>query len=306
MILVAAKELPFVSIVIPTFNRAGMVSRCIKNLLELDYPSEEFEIIIIDDGSRDDTGSVLSNILNLGNVKVKYLRNEQNQGAGASRNMGFRQSTGDLIACLDDDCLVERSWLRDFVETFNKFSFASAVGGSVINPTDSSLAQASHILEFSSWLPLGKTRRVHDIPACNIAYKRPDIEGFMFPESLKGSVYEDALFNHALSASGRMFIFNPEIKVYHYKWPHNFTKKDFYESQKRYATGFLKGGFKAHGVAGRLLIKYRVFNLLCLRLILVFFRCAKSKTYLLQFIRNFRLILCGEWFRNKVIFRGQL
>lgn len=298
------KELPFASIVIPTFNRKALLSRCLESLLDLDYPLERFEIIIIDDGSKAGAGEFLSSRYNLNNGRIKYLRNEQNKGVAASRNIGFSQASGELIVSLDDDCQVERSWLKDLVETFNCFPAASAVGGSVVNPTVSSLAQASHIIEFSSWLPLGSARRINNIPTCNIAYKRSEIEGVIFPEELKGSVYEDALFNHDLVKSGGVIIFNPKIKVYHYKWAQDFTKNDFYESQARYAIGFLQGGFKVHGFWGRFLIKHRVFNLLCPRLILMFLRCVKSRIYLFQFIRNFKLIISGEWLRNKMIYRG--
>lgn len=298
------KELPFISIVIPTFNRASFLSRCVGSLLELDYPQGKFEIIIINDGSTDATQTVLFNNFGTQNGKIKYFLNGKNEGAAASRNSGFRRAQGELIVSLDDDCLVERSWLRDLVGTFSRFPYASAVGGSVVNPTQTRLAQSSHIIEFSSWLPIGKARPVKNIPTCNIAYRKADINGFSFPEELKGSVYEDTLFNYNLFCSGRVIIFDPKIKIYHYKWAGGFTKKDFYDSQARFATGFLKGGYKAHGLSGVILMKFRALNLLCLRLILVFFRCLRSKFYLRQFIRNFRLILGGEWARNKIIYLG--
>ena len=300
----SGRELPYISIVIPTFNRVALLSDCLKSLFEQDYPAEKFEVIIIDDGSRDGTGAVLSRNFNGHKGKIRYYRTEENKGAAAARNTGFGKSVGELIASLDDDCQVEKSWLRDIVATLDYFPYASAVGGSIVNPTDSSIAYASYMLEFSSWFPFGPMRQVKSIPTCNIAYKRSAIKGLTFPEQFKGSVYEDTLFNHYLSSAGGVIIFNPKIKVYHYKWAQGFTKKDFYESQARYATGFLKGGYTAHGVWGRILIKYRVINLLCPRLILIFLRCAKDRIYLLQFIRNCRLILMGEWSRNKMIFRA--
>jgi glycosyltransferase involved in cell wall biosynthesis len=299
-----SKEWPFASIVIPTFNRKSLLSYCLKSLLDLDYPPGKMEIIIVDDGSSDGTGEFLLSNFKLSFGRIKYLRSEWNKGPAASRNAGFAQARGELIVSMDDDCRVEISWLKDLVETFNCFPAASAVGGSVVNPTALPLAEASHILEFSSWLPLGNTRRVNDIPACNIAYKKADIQGLSFREDFKGSVYEDALFNRDLTSSGKAIIFNPKIKVFHYKWPQDFSKDDFYKSQTRYATGFLKGGFLVHGFWGKFLIRYKIFNLLCPRLALVFLRCLKSKLYLSQFISNFSLILDGEWYRSKLIYRG--
>jgi len=300
----SAKEAPFVSVVIATFNRKALLFRCLESLLELDYPPERLEIVVVDDGSCDGTADLISRESKLKEGRIKYLRNAENRGAAASRNMGFSKACGELIVSLDDDCQVGKSWLKDLVGTFEDFPDASAVGGSVVNPTVSALAQASHILEFSSWLPLGGPRRVKDIPACNIGYRSSAVKGLVFPEEFRGAVYEDALFNHYLTRAGRAIIFNPKVSVKHYKWSQDFEKNDFYESQTRYAIGFLRGGFKVHGIWGELLIKYRFLNLLCLRLVLVFSRCLKSPVYLSQFIRHIGLIFGGEWHRGRIIYRG--
>ena len=87
-----------VSIVIPTYNRADFVREAIASVLQQDYP--DVDLIVVDDGSRDDTAAVVSGF----GPAVRYLYQE-NRGVSAARNRGVASSTGDLIAFLDSDDL---------------------------------------------------------------------------------------------------------------------------------------------------------------------------------------------------------
>jgi len=94
---------PFVSIVIPTFNRADQVRAALKSVLAQTYP--EFEVIVVDDGSTDATESALQPFLgaksNRGN-QVRYIF-QSNQGQSAARNKGAEAARGEWIAFLDSD-----------------------------------------------------------------------------------------------------------------------------------------------------------------------------------------------------------
>ncbi|MBL7196947.1 MAG: glycosyltransferase family 2 protein [Candidatus Omnitrophica bacterium] len=302
MVLKNNGRAPFVSIVVPTYNRALLLCECIKSVMQLEYPQAAFEIIIVDDGSTDGSEAYLKRTLAEMWGKIKYLQETTNRGVAAARNRGFAAAKGEIIACLDDDCRVQKDWLQKIIATFTRYPHASAVGGSIVNVTESPLAWASYIIEFSTWLPWGRMRPVTNIPTCNIAYRRETIAGCTFLEEYKGSGFEDSLFNYNLICSGKTIIFNPAIQCPHYKWEGNFTEEDYCQSQKRYALGFVKGGYRVFGVWGEILIKVRVLNLLCLRLVLVFSRCLRSKKCLVEFVRNFTLILRGEWMRNKLIY----
>ncbi|MBF0546927.1 MAG: glycosyltransferase [Candidatus Riflebacteria bacterium] len=90
-----------VSVVIPVFNRADLVSDAIKSAINQSY--ENIEIIVVDDGSTDLTGMVVQQF-----SAVRYFWQE-NRGQGAARNKGILKSTGDFIAFLDSDDL----WLPE-------------------------------------------------------------------------------------------------------------------------------------------------------------------------------------------------
>ncbi len=94
---------PFVSVVIPTFNRAGQVLAALKSVLAQTY--REFEVIVVDDGSTDQTESVLQPLINARNGeenRVRYIF-QQNQGQSSARNKGVNAAQGEWIAFLDSD-----------------------------------------------------------------------------------------------------------------------------------------------------------------------------------------------------------
>jgi len=89
---------PTVSVIIPTYNRAYCVTAAIDSVLHQTY--KDVEIIVVDDGSTDNTQEVLSPYIKSG--KIHYIR-QQNAGVSAARNAGIRWAKGEWIACLDSD-----------------------------------------------------------------------------------------------------------------------------------------------------------------------------------------------------------
>ena len=90
---------PFVSVIIPSFNRAGVIEKAIKSVLEQTYTN--LELIIVDDGSTDNTREVVTSI---SDPRLKYVYQE-NAGACVARNRGIDAARGDIIAFHDSDDL---------------------------------------------------------------------------------------------------------------------------------------------------------------------------------------------------------
>jgi len=97
---------PPVTVVIPTHNRSGLLSQALNSVLAQEGTGEYFdlEVIVVDDGSSDDTASLVARY-----PSVRYVRLEPSRGASAARNVGIKASTGRYIAFLDDDDL----WLPE-------------------------------------------------------------------------------------------------------------------------------------------------------------------------------------------------
>jgi glycosyltransferase involved in cell wall biosynthesis len=103
---------PFVSVVIPTYNRARQVQAALRSVLAQTYP--EFEAIVVDDGSTDGTGEALQQYINPQGGNGKQIRYffQPHQGQSAARNKGIAEARGDWIAFLDSDDV----WLPEKLE----------------------------------------------------------------------------------------------------------------------------------------------------------------------------------------------
>jgi len=111
-----------VSVVVPTYNRAKFLTECIQSILSQSF--HDFEIIVIDDGSTDNTAKVLSD------YPVRYFW-QKNQGVAAARNKGIEMAQGEYIALLDSDDVLLESTLKKGVEVLDKnpqvaFSYGQA------------------------------------------------------------------------------------------------------------------------------------------------------------------------------------
>ena len=107
---------PEVSVILPTYNRAQLIMRSIKSVLDQTYGN--FELIVIDDGSTDDTERVMSSFVD---KRVRYIRYEKNSGAAVARNVGVNSARGKYIAFQDSD----DAWMPEKLEKQMK-AFESA------------------------------------------------------------------------------------------------------------------------------------------------------------------------------------
>lgn len=113
-----------VSVIIPTFNRAEMVVRCVASVLATGHP--DLEVIVVDDCSPDDTAERIRREFG-GRPDVRYVRNERNSFQAVSRNRGRRMARGEHLFFLDDDNLVDRDVFRELLAVFGRHPQAGLV-----------------------------------------------------------------------------------------------------------------------------------------------------------------------------------
>ena len=106
--------LPPVSIVITSYNRANKLKECIESLLKLDYP--KYEIVVVNDGSTDNTAEMLRRFGN----KIRVITHEVNKGTAAGKKSGILSAKYKLVALIDDDCIVDKDWLKALVKELVK------------------------------------------------------------------------------------------------------------------------------------------------------------------------------------------
>ena len=107
---------PNASIVIPTLNNVNTLKKVVKEMLEINYPSD-FEIIIVNDGSTDSTKKMLEENFS-SNKKISIINFSKNQGVCKARNAGIKAAKGEIIVNMDHDCIPGKDWLKEMVKPF--------------------------------------------------------------------------------------------------------------------------------------------------------------------------------------------
>lgn len=204
--------LPAVSIVIPTYNRQKMLPACIDSLLNMDYPPEKMEIIVVDDASPEPV-ELTSHPL------VRVIRQPENGGPGAARNRAVKEAQGEIIAFLDDDCLADREWLKALVPCF-QYPDVAAAGGRVEsaaldNPLEKYEQVQSPLLMGAVQRKVRKGSGLSYLATCNLLVRRQSllaIGGF----DHRMRVGEDVDLCWRLLAGGQNIYYVPAGLVYHH------------------------------------------------------------------------------------------
>ncbi len=121
------KQYHFFSIIVPSFNRADELTELLQSIQALDFPRDQFEVIIADDGSTDTTPQVIEQARQSYDFSLHYFT-QQRQGPGAARNLGMDKARGDFFIFLDSDVMVPPSWLTN-VKKGLEHEQADAFGG---------------------------------------------------------------------------------------------------------------------------------------------------------------------------------
>ncbi len=133
---------PLVSIIIPAYNEEKCIGKCLRSLLQLDYPREKLEIIIIDDGSTDRTQSEAKKFEERG-VRVFT---QKNSGKGAALNRGIGLAKGEFIVTMDADSEVMPKTLKQLLAFFRKDGEVAAVTPAIkIKPSKNLLVELQRI-----------------------------------------------------------------------------------------------------------------------------------------------------------------
>lgn len=213
---------PLVSIVIPVYNKFRTTYNCLKSIAE-NLPACSFELIIVDDCSRDETlfaGFVLSGA-------VQFIRNSKNEGFVRSCNAGASSARGKYVLFLNNDTLVRPEWLDELVATFDQVPNVGIVGSKLFFE-DGTLQEAGGITwrlgDSWNW---GRESDPEDPRFCYLrdcdyvsgAALMLELEVF---EHLKGfdeyyapAYYEDADLCFRVRASGKRVVVQPASEIVH-------------------------------------------------------------------------------------------
>lgn len=117
---------PRVSVVVPVFNGQDFIADCLDSLLQLAYPRDELEIVVVNNASTDTTSEILERYA--GRISQFH---ESVRGPAAARNRGIREAAGTIVAFTDADCTVETNWLGHLIEPLADATVGIA-GGAIL------------------------------------------------------------------------------------------------------------------------------------------------------------------------------
>ena len=202
---------PRVAVVASTFNRADRVSRLLGALRAQTVDAHDFEVVIVDDASADDTPAVLQAEVERGGLNLVVIRRESGAGPATARDQGWRAAAADLIAFTDDDCEPAPDWLELALAAAAGAPDAFIQGRTEPNPSDAD--------------PLGAFTRTIDVReldpnfhTCNIVYPRRLLErigGFDTVSFDRSPGGEDSDLAWRAIAAGAEPVFAPEVLVHH-------------------------------------------------------------------------------------------
>ena len=105
---------PKISVIVPAYNEEKLIGRCVEALKKQTYPQDQYEIIVVDNGSKDRTAAIAKEA---GAHVYTYTKI---QGCAASRNFGSTQAKGNIFAFTDGDSMPEQDWLEKIAELLDK------------------------------------------------------------------------------------------------------------------------------------------------------------------------------------------
>lgn len=123
---------PTTTVCVSTRNRAHLLPRLVAHLENQDLAGDAYEVVIVDNGSTDNTWDVLQQLAASAQVELRVLRNPPGKGPAAGRNRAWREARGEVCAFTDDDCLPTTSWVREIERAMSDRTVA--VAGRVLPP----------------------------------------------------------------------------------------------------------------------------------------------------------------------------
>jgi lipopolysaccharide/colanic/teichoic acid biosynthesis glycosyltransferase/glycosyltransferase involved in cell wall biosynthesis len=195
------------SVVIPAYNAAGTIQECLEALRaqECEVP---YEIIVVDDGSGDETAEMAAA------PDVLLIRHESKRGAAAARNSGIRAARGEIVCFTDADCAPKADWINQLIRPLCEPDITGCKGTYETQQREI-VARFVQIEYEDKYNLLAKQDHIDFIDTYSAAYRRPVLlanEGF----DEQFVFLEDQELSFRLASRGYQMVFQPDATVYHY------------------------------------------------------------------------------------------
>lgn len=228
-----------ISVVIPTYNRSEKLKACLNALANQNFDKSQYEVLVIDDGSQDNTQEILKKNQRRFPVPLRIF-SQPNQGQGVARNRGIEEAHGDIILFIGDDIIVTSEFLKEHDRLHRWYPEENAaVLGFItwhpklcVTPLMKFMERGSVILgrfgghQFAFDLLKGKLKADYRFfYTSNISLKRSLLLKYKFDPWFSGYGWEDIELGYRLTKqAGLILYYQPQAIAYH---DHVITDQDF-------------------------------------------------------------------------------
>lgn len=220
---------PLISIIIPINNLAPYLNKCIDSILNQSFVN--LEVILINDGSKDESGKICTELSNRDN-RIKVIHKEYG-GVSSARNAGIKVANGEYIGFVDGDDCIDQNMYRTLYSLCKKTNADIAVCklGRII---DGKLINNSHekqkVIEMDNIESMRQlfTGALFRFSLCNKLFKKSCFENISFPE---GRIHEDLATTYRLFANSKKAVFTSYIGYYYIKRENSILTSKFNEKR---------------------------------------------------------------------------
>ncbi|HEY3579516.1 MAG TPA: glycosyltransferase [Pyrinomonadaceae bacterium] len=234
-------EIPDISVVITTYNRADLLAATLQGLFVQETGGVRYEIVVVDNNSTDNTRQVVESFCDRGGPVLRYVF-EPRQGVSHGRNAGVTAARASIIAFTDDDVVPTPGWVAQIKRAFDKHKHIDVLGGKILPEWQS---PPPRWLTTDHWWPLALLDRGDEpfyvnaanplcLPTANAAFRR-EVLSYIGPFSEQFSTREDHELLIRLWQSGRQGLYEPKMVVLAKVQPERMCKS--YHRQWNKATG---------------------------------------------------------------------
>jgi glycosyltransferase involved in cell wall biosynthesis len=237
-------EIPEISVAVCTYNRADVLPKCLESLVNQTVDKELFEVLIIDNNSTDGTKEIATDFCKE-NLNFRYIF-EEKQGLSHARNRAVDEAKGKYIAYIDDDAIADKEWLQSIFDCFSQTN-ADVVGGPVFHFVNAEKQPIFYNKEWFSFNPGNERKRMmppgfnFGFLGGNTCFKKSLFDEFgKYLTELgmvggKQRMGEDSEMGYRLLKAGKVFYYEPKMKIDHQLRLKNVTLKGILK--RSYDTG---------------------------------------------------------------------
>jgi len=241
-LLFSDDELPKVSVIIPAYNEEKSIARTIESIIASDYPKNKFEIIVVDDGSKDKTLEIAKKYKS----KIVKIFTKKNGGKGTALNFALKKVTGEIIFSMDADTFATPRSVREMTRYFKNPEVMSVSPSMLIYQPKGPLQriqQAEYLFGLFIRKAFSSVNAIHVTPGAFSAYRKTFFDKYGGYD--EKNITEDLEMSLRIQYMGYNIEYSPESPAYTIA-PNKF--KPLLIQRRRWYTGLMRNTWKYKGI----------------------------------------------------------